>query len=141
MANEFEYCTVASELGVREAVSRAIEHLKTLGLQEEQAGNVEIALSEAANNVVEHAYAGMLPGEVCITGRLLQGILSIEIRDEGAPLPSGKLPEGKPADLSCAFEDLPEGGFGWFLIRSLTETVDYDRIEGVNTLSLRFNLA
>ena len=44
---------------------------------------------------------------------------------------------GKPANLDVAFEDLPEGGFGWFLIQDLAKDVLYARVENENRLSLR----
>ncbi|WP_348540063.1 hypothetical protein [Ruegeria sp. HKCCE4148] len=34
---------------------------------------------------------------------------------------------------------MPEGGFGWFLIHQLTSDIQYERRDGCNRLSLRFN--
>jgi serine/threonine-protein kinase RsbW len=37
--------------------------------------------------------------------------------------------------------DLPEGGFGWFLIKDLAKDVVYARVEGENRLQLRVAVA
>lgn len=49
-------------------------------------------------------------------------------------MPGLCLPPGlqQPVDL---LEDIPEGGYGWFLIRSLTKDLAYHRINGTNHLS------
>ena len=45
------------------------------------------------------------------------------------------------ADLDVAREDLPEGGFGWFLIRQLAWDVRYVREGRTNRLFLAIDLA
>jgi serine/threonine-protein kinase RsbW len=49
----------------------------------------------------------------------------------GLCLPAGKF---QPLD---DLADLPEGGFGWYLIRSLTEELSYRRSNGINRLSFQ----
>ena len=52
-------------------------------------------------------------------------------------MPDGQTPVGAAADLDVDFCDMPEGGFGWFLIKDLAKDVNYHR-EGVqNHLHLR----
>lgn len=102
-------------------------------LPPEQASNLEIVLAEVLNNVVEHAYAA-LQGKVCVTLRQEGPDLRCEVGDQGAAMPGLDLPAGRPQDLG-GIADLPEGGFGWFLIRSLTRDLTYHRHEGGNHLS------
>jgi serine/threonine-protein kinase RsbW len=52
-------------------------------------------------------------------------------------MPGGRLPEPRPAPLDVALEDLPEGGFGWNVIRDLTAGLAYRRVNGVNRLNFR----
>ena len=40
-----------------------------------------------------------------------------------------------------AVEELPEGGFGWDLIRQLTTGLAYARVEGRNELTFRMRRA
>ena len=91
-------------------------------LTPESRGAVEIVLAEVLNNVVEHAYADF-PGriEIWITRR--EDFLFIRIVDDGLPMPGGDLPNGK----ALRAHDLPEGGFGWQLIRNLSHELTYQR--------------
>lgn len=130
----------ATELLARAAIRDTIDRLRAAGLVENLAGEVEIALSEAVNNVVEHAYPEAEPGLVRILCSLGPGRLDVRIHDSGKPMPQERLPPGLAADVSVARIDLPEGGFGWFLIRQLTSEIRYDRCDGNNNLSLRFDL-
>ena len=96
-------------------------------------GTAEIVLAEVLNNIVEHAYADQAGN---ITLRLVRhdGGLHCTVSDTGAPMPGLCLPEGRFQPLDD-LADLPEGGFGWFLIRSLVTELTYQRIDGENRLS------
>ena len=50
-------------------------------------------------------------------------------------MPGLTLPEGTLAEIGSEVEDLPEGGFGWFLIRTLTNDLSYLRLQEQNILS------
>ena len=55
--------------------------------------------------------------------------------------PGAKCPRAWPHDLEALGEqDLPEGGFGWFLIRELTHDLTYRRDGSRNHLSFRMVL-
>ncbi len=103
-------------------------------LPEEARGMAEVVLAEALNNIVEHAY-GSGGGQIEITVKPDAGGLSCLIVDEGKPMPDGALPRGAlpPADPA----DPPEGGFGWYLIRTLSRDLRYVRRDGRNHLSFR----
>ncbi len=130
----------ATELEARSGISSIVDQLRNRGVPQPRVEEVQIALAEAVNNVVEHAYADNQPGDVNIRCQLNADTLSIYIRDAGQPLPDEKLPEGKPQSLDGAIEDLPEGGFGWFLIRELTSDIQYERSEGENNLVPSFEI-
>lgn len=114
--------------------------LAPLHLSPELAGTARIVLTEALNNVAEHAYGGAAPGRVEVDCRTTEAHLVIRLSDEGRAMPDLSLPEGQPADLSGEGAALPEGGFGWFLIRQLTDTQVYDRADGRNHLLLEIPL-
>ena len=65
------------------------------------------------------------------------GAEKFRIEDTGRPMPGGETPLGQAANLDVDLEDLPEGGFGWFLIRDLAKDVNYSRADGTNVLDLR----
>lgn len=96
----------------------------------------EVALAEVLNNVVEHAYKENPEGQIHMTLDFRDGELRARVMDRGFPIPGGVPPEGRPADLDVATSDLPEGGFGWFLIRALARHLDYRHENGINYLEL-----
>jgi serine/threonine-protein kinase RsbW len=111
----------------------AARQLSLLG--EDDRGTAEIVLAEALNNIVEHAYA-LRRGDIEVTIRVATGSLICTICDHGLPMPGETPPAGRlPEALSL--DDLPEGGFGWHMIRSLSRDLAYQRIEGRNELTFR----
>ncbi len=127
----------ASYENVRLAIEKAMETLKPLDLGEEEEGSVQLVLAEALNNVVEHAYAPDAPGDIKLVLRHGRAGLLIEIRDNGKPMPNGRTPQGDHPREKTPAEELPEGGFGWFLIKQLARDMVYDRENGENFLIFR----
>lgn len=125
----------ANFLAVRHGLAALLAAEPLRGLSDECRGRAEIVLAEALNNIVEHAYAGAA-GQIDIALRLDGGALSCQIRDRGRAMPNLALPLGVLRDFG---DDLPEGGFGWFLIHALAQGLDYARQDGQNCL--RFELA
>ncbi|MCX8954062.1 ATP-binding protein [Ruegeria sp. NA] len=129
----------ATETEASAGIAKLSAGLAKRGLPPHKADDVKIALAEAINNVVEHAYMDVAPAGVQVTCRLDRNRLDILISDTGHPLPGYEPPDGTPAPLGTRIQDLPEGGFGWFLIHQLTSDICYERRDGCNRLSLRFN--
>ncbi|RKT27977.1 serine/threonine-protein kinase RsbW [Roseovarius halotolerans] len=125
---------------IRGALDSVRSHLAALGLGDERCGAVEIALAEALNNIAEHAFARRPPGPVYLDAEVEGTCLRINLVDLGCPLPGQTLPTGLHHDLDVAPDALPEGGFGWLLIRELTEEVSYIRSGAENRLTLVFSL-
>lgn len=92
----------------------------------------EMALAECLNNIAEHAYADEVPGEIDLWLTVQSNQLSVIIRDYGSPMPNHTLPQVSAPDVTCALNELPEGGFGWFLIHELTTNLRYERLGSEN---------
>ncbi len=100
------------------------------GLPEEARCTALLVLAEALNNVVEHAYAGG-PGWIGVFPIVGQGGKGWRIMDGGRPAPDfSARPVGMP-------DGPAEGGFGWPLIRVLTDEVRQSRRRGWNVLTLQ----
>jgi len=107
-----------------------------IGHGADAADMLRLCLAEALNNIVEHAYEGAegrpIYADVCLDS----GSYQVTLIDEGKPMPGGKIPEGELSFDDESLEDLPEGGFGWMLIRSEMDHVEYERRDGCNVLRL-----
>jgi len=131
----------ANDLAVRKTLADTIKALRFLDFSSEEYGTIELVLAEAMNNIIEHAYAddpdGMVELEITPSDSGLKCILS----DDGQPMPDGNIPIGnlpsKNVGPTSVVNDLPEGGFGWFLIRDLARDLQHTRQGGKNILTFR----
>lgn len=98
---------------------------------------LRLCLAEALNNIVEHAYDGAEGRPIYAHVNLSPKAYEVTLIDEGKPMPGGIVPDGEgPSFDEDALEDLPEGGFGWMLIRSEMDNIAYERRDGCNVLRL-----
>ncbi|MEX0371021.1 MAG: ATP-binding protein [Tateyamaria sp.] len=137
---EFQISVLSGPLAVREALGQLLKGLEPLSLDVEEAGTVELVMAEALNNIVEHAYAD-LEGYIDISCVHGSDGLRLTVVDTGHAMPDGQTPVGAAADLDVDLCDMPEGGFGWFLIKDLAKDVEYRRREHENHLQLRIAVA
>ena len=97
-------------------------------------GRLELVLAEVMNNVAEHAATqGVGSGSMHLCVVMQDNAVSCAITDDGSSLPVNCL---KPRNLPALDPlDLPEGGFGWFLIQGLTQSLCYYREDHRNCLA------
>jgi serine/threonine-protein kinase RsbW len=132
----------SSEFAVRNALKQLLDGLARLDLNIEEAGTVELVMAEALNNIVEHAYPDSdAAGPIKILCKHATDGLHIRVVDTGRALPNGAPPAGTQADLNVTFHDLPEGGFGWYMINHLAKEVRYERTDRENRLTFRLAIA
>lgn len=98
--------------------------------------DLRLCVAEALNNIVEHAYEGDTGKPIYANVAVLDDRCEVILIDEGKPLPGYKIPETVVDFDPLALDDLPEGGFGWMLIREQMDDVAYERREGCNVLTL-----
>jgi anti-sigma regulatory factor (Ser/Thr protein kinase) len=98
-----------------------------------------IALAEALNNIEEHAYSGRPEQPVLVeidAARRLRKMLKSKTAGflcRAASLPAGQYAFGGSGG---ALDEMPEGGFGWALLRRLTRELAYQRQKEWNRLTL-----
>lgn len=125
---------------VRRTLKGVREGLAGAGVTAQDRATVEIVLAEALNNVAEHAYAGAAAGRVTLCLRVYGNKIVARLSDAGRAFGGDQAPAGLAPCLDVPRMGLPEGGFGWFLIRSLTSDVSYARRGGRNHLMLTIPL-
>ena len=130
----------ADPVAIRVALNRLRGSPPLSDLSTDQLSMAELVLAEVLNNVAEHAY-GETGGKVQVRLRRQANGVQFQIVDEGRPMPDGRLPDGRlPGGADVAVDDLPEGGFGWHVIRSLCSDLTYARIGGQNRLSFALSV-
>lgn len=131
----------ATQNAVRDALLRVDRTLSAAGAATDLRMRTQIALAEACNNIVEHAYQPPPLGvdamiSLDIAGD--RGGLQITLRDRGRAMPPGPLPgRALPAFDPDDPASLPEGGFGWALLREMTRALSISRRNGQNILRFR----
>lgn len=139
------WCHRTDITATREQVSQALvrlnQQLEGLGLDGDALIRMELVLAELLNNIVEHAYCDTGRGAITLEAAVHSNTIWCQLTDRGRAMPGGKLPPALRYDLDAMdMQDLPEGGFGWGLIRDLTSRLSYARIDGQNRLSLSIDL-
>jgi serine/threonine-protein kinase RsbW len=123
------------------AVIRLNQQLIGLGLDRDALIRMELVLAEVLNNIVEHAYCDTGHGEIALETSVYSNTIWCHLTDSGRPMPGGKLPPARRYDLGAMdMLDLPEGGYGWGLIRDLTSSLTYDRSAAQNRLTFSIDL-
>ena len=128
----------ASHLDVREALIATRAALREGGIGADCASSFELALAEVMNNIVTHAYHGQDGGMIDLCVCFEEDRLVSCVCDGGKAMPGGRPPEGARSDPGPDLGKLPEGGFGWGLIRALAVDLEYDRTDGRNILRFAF---
>ena len=111
------------------AVEKQLDHSLTLSLN--------LALEEAVSNIIMYAYPDGADGLVDIEAILRDTSLRFVISDSGVPFDPTTVPK---ADTSLGAEERPVGGLGIYLVRSIMDSVHYERTDGKNILSMTKNL-
>ena len=125
---------------IRETLAQIMSDIEEIAPQADSVGTMEIVLAEVLNNISEHAYEGAPNGKITAKLEHHKAILTCEIWDKGKAMPHGAAPTGKTAEVDVDTDALPEGGFGWFLIREMTLDLVYGREAEQNRLRFRLPL-
>jgi sigma-B regulation protein RsbU (phosphoserine phosphatase) len=104
-----------------------------LNIAQPLAGQLRLAVEEAVVNVMEYAYPIDTEGEVSIHAESDGQVLRVTITDTGVAFdPTTK----EEADTSLPAEDRQIGGLGILLVRELMDSINYERINAKNILTL-----
>ncbi len=109
--------------------------LKNFNVDKSIIGKVELCLAEALNNIIRHAYKNNPENLVNIKAEKSGNEIKIALIDYGIPRPPDIEPSlcFDPEDI----ENLPEGGFGLYLIENLMDENFYKTENGKNILLLK----
>lgn len=98
---------------------------------------MNLAIEEAVVNVMDYAYPPGIRGDINIEAQSNDVRLKFTITDSGVPFdPTVKA----DVDTTLSAEDRPIGGLGIHLVRQIMDSINYERIDGRNVLTLRKKL-
>lgn len=104
-----------------------------IGLDMSLTMSLNLAIEEAVVNVMEYAYPEGEQGNVDIEVIADDKWLTFIISDNGIPFdPTTQ----EDADTTLSAEERPIGGLGIFLVRQLMDSINYQRKDGKNILTL-----
>ncbi len=109
----------STAMAVRQALQLLLQSAPISRLPAATLCATEIVFAEVLNNIVEHAYATHI-GPILVTVICGDGSVDCEVQDQGLPMPGLSPPFGQIPNRGV-MHDLPEGGFGWHLIRTLAK--------------------
>jgi len=137
----FQVHMQSTDDATRSCLHEILTALEPLSLGTEEVSTIQLVLAEVFNNIIEHAYPATQPDGPIITAcEQKSDGLHFVVTDHGFEMPGGATPLGISPSLDVTTNDLPEGGFGWFLIKDLAKDVIYQRMDGANQLRLRISV-
>ena len=102
--------------------------------------DMNLVLSELLTNIVKHAYEVSNNGLMEVRARFSGQFLEVLIIDQGGELPKYVLENSKIEFDGDDLFALPEGGFGWSIVHSIIDEIEYQRTGNSNRLLLRKNV-
>lgn len=113
-----------------------------MGFSYEAIEDLKVALSEAATNVVAHAYEKKEVGELTLGFGIYDDRLEIMVSDQGESFSFEEIkdrigPVDQIEDIK-PISQMREGGFGLFLIKALMDKVEINNQYGVIVLMTKY---
>ena len=105
-----------------------------LNLDKSLTSQLTLAAEEAVVNVMNYAYPMGSVGAITVTACGTEQDVKFIIVDEGKAFDPTHPSE---ADTSLSAEERPIGGLGILLVQHLMDTINYERIDGKNVLTLK----
>jgi anti-sigma regulatory factor (Ser/Thr protein kinase) len=129
-----ERLALAARLDALPLLSAWIERFAAShGISPRSAFQLELVLTEAVTNIIEHGHDATGAGDIKIACERRAGELLLEISDAGSPFdPTAHAPHLQPVSLDAA----SPGGLGVHLMRQYSREMRYLREAGRNHLYL-----
>jgi sigma-B regulation protein RsbU (phosphoserine phosphatase) len=113
------------------------ELFEKLDIEKTLARKIRLAVEEAVVNVIDYAYPAGVEGNVDVCMMTDGQSLKIIITDSGVPFdPTLK----EKIDISLSAEERQIGGVGIHLVREIMDSINYEHLNGHNTLTLKKNI-
>ena len=113
------------------------EVCEAMGFDGALTAQLTLAIEEAVVNVMKYAHPPQKRGDVTIEAQSNDLRLKFTIIDSGMPFDPTVRAE---VDTTLSAEDRPIGGLGIHLVRKIMDSINYERVDSLNVLTLRKKL-
>ena len=110
------------------------EVCEAVGLSSEETVQVKVAIEEAVVNVMYYAYPTGKRGDVTIEAASNEMRLKVTIIDSGKPFDPTVY---APIDTTLSAKERKVGGLGIHIMRQNMDSINYERMDNLNVLTLR----
>lgn len=93
------------------------------GLSEAEVYAVQLAVDEAATNIIEHGYGQECPSRIDVTCEILANGIKVVIYDDAEPFDPTTVPE---PEINVSLDDIKPRGLGIFFMRKMMDEVAYE---------------
>ncbi len=107
-------------------------------ISEDTEYDLKLALDEVVSNVTRHAYPADEHHEFTLEVAVNDQEFVARVEDDGAAFNPLEHPE---PNLDVPLEERSEGGLGIFLVRQIMSSVEYQRVNGKNIMTMHKRLA
>ena len=132
--------TLSRELTIKNDVHEVAEFSRfiksvneELGLETSLARQIRLAVEEAVVNVIDYAYPEGVEGDITVQVLSDGRVMHVKIIDSGVPFDPTEI---QKADTTLSAEDRRIGGLGILLVREQMDSINYERTDGKNVLTL-----
>jgi len=131
---EHEICVDSNLVNLEQIAQFVSNQALQLGLAEDVAYDIEIAVDEACTNAIEHAYGNGASGVVRVCCSSTDAEFVVRVTDYGKAFDPSQV---SSPDLALPIEERDIGGLGLYFMRKLMDSVEYASAGGANHLTLR----
>jgi len=115
-------------------LTEAVDHFaRQARMTDEDRHNVHLILDELVINVIKYAFRDTQAHTIDVRLSLHDRVLMMIIADDGREFDPTRAPA---PDLDLPIEERPIGGLGIHIVRTLSDSITYERNGGRNTLTV-----
>ena len=133
--NQFSSTIAPDFASVRKTLACIDGWLRDYDVKSDSRDNVQLVLAEVLNNIIEHAALGGSQ-DIDLSLSLASEDIECQIHDLGRPIRVLLHRSNYEFSEDTQIADLPEGGFGLFLVQSIARNIRYLPINQGNHLAL-----
>ena len=104
-----------------------------LNLSMENTFNINLAIEEAVTNIILYAYPQGEEHDFTLSADYAENQITFRLIDSGKEFDPTVRPD---VDVTLPLEERPIGGLGIFFMRQIMKTVEYQRVDGKNILTM-----